>query len=192
LLQSNFLRLLDDGGYRRLGGKEDLVSQAQIISSSNADLPALVTEGRFRADLFYRLNRTELRIPSLRHRREDIVPFAECFLMELSRREGVRAPMLTVPAIRTLNDHHWPGNVRELRNRVERAFGLSADRRQITATMLFPEQGLREEPATRVASLAEARRRAALRRTDGNISKAASLLGILRTTLWEKMRGFEP
>ena len=118
--------------------------------------------------------------------------------MELSRREGVRAPMLTVPAIRTLNDHHWPGNVRELRNRVERAFGLSADHRQITATILFPEQGLREEPTTRVASLAEARPRAervhieeALSRTDGNISEAASLLGISRTTLCEKMRGFE-
>ena len=198
VLQGKFLRLLDDGSYRRLGGTEDLVSEARIISSSNADLPTLVKDGQFRPDLYYRLDRTELRIPPLRNRVEDIVPLAEHFLMELSRREGRRVPVLAAPAINALNDYRWPGNVRELRNRVERAFGLSADSRQIAVGMLFPEQGLREEPASRVASLAEARRRAerahieeALRKTDGNVSKAASLLGISRTTLWEKMRAFE-
>ena len=79
-LQSKFLRLLEDGSYRRLGGTEDLVSQARIVSSSNADLAGLVADGRFRTDLYYKLNATELHIPPLRSRPEDIVPLAEHFL----------------------------------------------------------------------------------------------------------------
>jgi DNA-binding NtrC family response regulator len=194
-LQGKFLRLLEDGSYRRLGGTEDLESQARVISSSNVDLPALVAEGRFRADLYYRLNATELRIPPLRKRQEDIVPLAEHFLAELARQEARRAPILMPAAIAALNEHDWPGNIRELRNRVERAFGVSADTSQIAAAALFPEQGLRQDPAERVPSLAEARERAermhieeALRLTGGNMSKAADLLSVSRTTLWDKMR----
>lgn len=194
-LQSKFLRLLEDGSYRRMGGTEELVSQARIVSSTNADLAALVADGRFRADLYYRLNATELRIPPLRARREDIVLLAEHFLVEFARGDGSRVPSLTPPAIAALNEYAWPGNVRELRNRVERAFGLSAGASQISAAALFPEQGLYDSPTERVPSLAEARERAerahieeTLRRTNGSLTKAATLLGISRTTLWDKMR----
>jgi DNA-binding NtrC family response regulator len=197
-LQAKFLRLLEDGSYRRLGGTDDLVSQARVISSSNVDLSARVAEGRFRADLYYRLNATELRIPPLRNRREDIVSLTENFLVELARKEARRPPILAPAAITALNQHAWPGNIRELRNRVERAFGLSADVPQIAAMALFPEQGLRQDAAERVPGLAEARERAermhieeALRLTGGNMSKAAALLSVSRTTLWEKMRKLE-
>jgi DNA-binding NtrC family response regulator len=194
-LQAKLLRLLEDGSYRRLGGTQELVSEARIVSSSNADLPRLVAEGRFRADLYYRLNVIELHIPPLRARREDIIPLAEHYLAQLARGASHRVPSLTPAARAALSEHRWPGNVRELRNRVQRALGLSADAPQISARALFPEQALLEQPGERVASLAEARERAerrhieeAISQTNGEIAKAASLLGVSRTTLWEKMR----
>ncbi len=101
-LQGKLLRLLEDGSYRRIGGSEELISQARIVSSSNADLPRLVTEGQFRADLYYRLNATEIHILPLRDRCEDIILLAEHFLAELARRDGSRIPSLTPAAANTL------------------------------------------------------------------------------------------
>ncbi len=194
-LQGKLLRLLEDGSYRRVGGDETLVSQARIISSSNTDLQALVAAGRFRADLYFRLNANELHIPPLRSRPEEIIPLAQHNLAALARRDGGRPPALTPAAVAALKAHAWPGNVRELRNRVERAFSLSAGSPQIAAEALFPEQNLHDAPANRVASLAEAREQAerlhiegTLRRTNGSLIKAATLLGVSRTTLWDKIR----
>jgi DNA-binding NtrC family response regulator len=194
-LQGKLLRLLQDGSYRRLGGTEEQVSSARIVSSSNADLPKLVAEGRFRADVYYRLNVIELHIPSLRTRREDIIPLAEHFLVQLARAVGQRVPSLSPTATAALRDHGWPGNVRELRNRLERALSLSPGAPQLAASSIFADQALLEQPAERIASLAEARERAerlhieeAIRQTGGEIAKAAALLGISRTTLWDKMR----
>jgi DNA-binding NtrC family response regulator len=194
-LQGKLLRLLEDGSYRRPGDTRETVSEARIVSSSNADLPALVAEGRFRTDLYYRLNAIELRIPPLRARPEDIIPLAEHLLAQFARRSGQRAPSLTPAARAALCEHAWPGNIRELRNRVERALGLSGGTPQLSANSLFPEKSLLEYPGNRIASLAEARERTerlqieeAIRQTGGEIGKAAALLGVSRTTLWEKMR----
>lgn len=194
-LQGKFLRLLEDGTYRKVGGAQELVSTARIVSSSNADLPKLVDEGRFRADLYYRLNAVELRIPPLRARPEDIVPLAEHIVAQFARRTGQRIPSLTSAARAALCDHAWPGNIRELRNRLVRAVGLPSGVGQLSAQALFPEQTLLVSPESRIKSLAEARERAeqlqieeAIRQTDGELGKAAALLGISRTTLWEKMR----
>ncbi len=126
-LQGKLLRLLEDGSYRRLGGTQELVSAARIVSSSNADLPALVAKGSFRADLYYRLNVIELHIPPLRARSEDIIALADHFLAQFARGGGHRVPSLTPSARAALRDYSWPGNVRELRNRLQRALGLSAD-----------------------------------------------------------------
>src|ERR1700722_2550845 len=194
-LQGKLLRLLEDGTYRKLGDTRETVSEARIVSSSNADLPALVTDGRFRADLYYRLNAIELRIPPLRARPEDIIPLAEHLLAQFARRIGQRTPLLMPAARAALCEHAWPGNIRELRNRVERALGLSGSMTQLSANALFPEKTLLEYPGNRIASLAEARERTerlqieeAIRQTGGEIGKAAALLGVSRTTLWEKMR----
>ena len=194
-LQGKLLRLLEDGTYRKLGDTRETVSGARIVSSSNADLPALVAERRFRTDLYYRLNAIELRIPPLRARPEDIIPLAEHLLAQFARRLGQRAPSLTPAARAALCEHAWPGNIRELRNRVERALGLSGSTTQLSANSLFPEKTLLEYPGNRIASLAEARERTerlqieeAIRQTGGEIGKAAALLGVSRTTLWEKMR----
>ncbi len=194
-LQAKLLRLLEDGSYRRLGGTEELISQARIVSSSNVDLNPLIAEGHFRSDLYFRLNTTELYIPPLRARREDIIPLAEHFLAQFARGSGNRVPSLTPSAAAALNDYAWPGNVRELRNRIERVVELSRGTPQISAKALFPEQELIDHPPDRIPSLAEARERAermhiedVLRQTEGNISKSAVLLRISRTTLWDKMR----
>jgi DNA-binding NtrC family response regulator len=172
-----------------------MVSEARIVSSSNVDLSALTAEGRFRADLYYRLNATELHIPPLRARREDITPLAEHYLAQFARNAGCRVPSLTPAATVALRTHTWPGNIRELRNRLERALGLTAGGSQVSAHLIFPEQALLEQPGERVASLAEVRERAerlhiedAMRQTGGEIAKTAALLGISRTTLWDKMR----
>jgi DNA-binding NtrC family response regulator len=194
-LQGKLLRLLEDGTYRKLGDTRETVSGARIVSSSNADLPALAADGRFRADLYYRLNAIELHIPPLRARPEDIIPLAEHLLAQFARRMGQRIPSLMPAARAALCEHAWPGNIRELRNRVERALGLSGSITQLSANALFPEKTLLEYPGNRIASLAEARERTerlqieeAIRQTGGEIGKAAVLLGISRTTLWEKMR----
>ena len=195
LLQGKLLRLVEDGRYRRIGGAQELVSDARIISSSNADLPALVAKGTFRADLYYRLNGIELRIPPLRARREDIIPVCEHYLVQIARSASHRVPVLTQTAIAALQDHTWPGNVRELRHRLERAVSLAGDVPQLPAHVFFPEQVLHDETKEQVPSLAEARHRAerlhieeAIRQAGGEITKAANLLGISRTTLWDKMR----
>jgi DNA-binding NtrC family response regulator len=194
-LQGKLLRLLEDGSYRRLGGTHELVSDARIVSSSNAELPELVAKGNFRADLYYRLNVIALHIPPLRARREDIIPLAEHYIAQFARSAGHRVPSLTPAARAALREHSWPGNIWELRNRLERAVGLSADTPQIPAQAIFSEQVLLDQPGERVASLAEARERAerrhieeAISQTNGEIAKAAAMLGISRTTLWEKMR----
>jgi DNA-binding NtrC family response regulator len=194
-LQSKLLRLLENGTYRRVGGSDDLRSTARIVSSSNADLPRLVADRMFRADLFYRLNAIELRIPPLRARREDILLLTEHYLVRFAREAGHRLPTLAASAREALLEHDWPGNIRELRNRLHQAVSLSARTPHITAQSIFPEDSLSDTPAPTIASLAEARDRAerrqieeALNQTKGEIAKAAALLRISRTTLWEKMR----
>jgi DNA-binding NtrC family response regulator len=194
-LQGKLLRLLEDGSYRRVGGTQELVSDARIVSSSNANLARLVAQGDFRADLYYRLNAIEVHIPPLRARSEDIIALAEHYISQFARGASHRVPSLTPTARAALREHGWPGNVRELRNRLQRTLGLTADAPQITAQAIFPEQVLLERSGDRVASLAEARERAerrhieeAISQTHGEIAKAAALLGISRTTLWEKMR----
>jgi DNA-binding NtrC family response regulator len=145
-LQDKLLRLLEDGTYRKLGGTHECVSSARIVSSSNADLAALVADGRFRADLYYRLNALGVRIPPLRARPEDIIPLAEHFLTQFARRAGQRVPSLTAAVRGALRAHAWPGNVRELRNRIERGFVLSGGLSQLPAGTLFPEETLLEDP----------------------------------------------
>jgi DNA-binding NtrC family response regulator len=194
-VQGKLLRLLEDATYRRTGGADVMEAQCRVISSSNADLLQLIKEGRFRSDLFYRLNAIELYIPSLRSRREDIIPISEHLIAQFARDRGQRSPSLSSAAMESLRRYDWPGNVRELRNRLERAVGATAAAPQIQAQAIFPEEGLLTEPGKRVASLAEVRERAermhieeAIRKSGGEIAKAAALLGISRTTLWEKMR----
>jgi DNA-binding NtrC family response regulator len=116
-LQAKLLRITQDGCFRRVGSNRDLVTNARILAATNRDLEAEIAAGKFREDLFYRLNVLEMNVPPLRERPEDILPLANCFLAEFAQGKA----RLSAAANETLLAYPWPGNVRELRNAMERA-----------------------------------------------------------------------
>jgi DNA-binding NtrC family response regulator len=187
-LQTALLRVLNDGAFRRVGGRQDIRFSGRIVAATNADLGALVKSKAFREDLYYRLAVIEIRLPPLRHRPEEIAILSERFSREAAARAGRPPPSLNQSAIAALLAHAWPGNVRELRNRIERAVAL-ADSPELAAADFFPESRL-DQPQP--ASLADARVRAELEQIErvmtlagGRVSEAARQLGISRTTLWK-------
>jgi DNA-binding NtrC family response regulator len=189
--QAKLLRVVEQRDFERLGGGERLTTDARIIAATNRDLEALVAEGKFREDLFFRLNVVEIRVPPLRERTEDVVPLAQHFLEELRGRTGARARAFSPEALKRLERHRFPGNVRELRNLVERCL-IFVDKETIEATdlSLGGEQAA-PEPEGKVATLEAVERREierALAATDGNKTQAAKLLGVDRVTLYAKIR----
>ncbi len=128
--QAKLLRILEMGQFRRLGGTKDLIANVRIVAATNRDLQAMVNEGRFRADLFFRLNAFTIEVPPLRERRDDIPALADYFLRNHSFSTRVNKT-LSSTAVRNLIAYDWPGNVRELKNMVERAIILSGDRPKI-------------------------------------------------------------
>ncbi|PNU19280.1 Fis family transcriptional regulator [Geothermobacter hydrogeniphilus] len=124
-LQAKMLRVIQDGKLRRIGSNEEITVNARVVTATNRDLEQLVRQGRFREDLYYRVNLFPLHIPPLRERLEDIPLLAGHFLFQVNARLGLRARQLTAGALAKLRSHHWPGNVRELRNVIERAAILS-------------------------------------------------------------------
>jgi DNA-binding NtrC family response regulator len=194
-LQAKLLRLVEERVFTRLGGEALIKAPARIICATNSNLERAVAEGRFRRDLFYRIDVVRVIVPPLRERVDDIPPLAHGFLRDFSEAFAREVHGFTQPAEQSLLRHRWPGNVRELRNRVERALALS-DSGWITPEALFPSEfaervGLEEL----LPSLAEVRARAerhhiraALARVNGRIDEAAKLLGVSRSTLFEKMR----
>ena len=177
--QAKLLRVLESGEFERLGSSRTRKVKVRVVSATNADLPAMIRDGRFREDLYYRLNVIELRLPPLAERVDDILPLAEYFLDGAARLdEGARDALVA---------HAWPGNVRELKNAIQRAALLCADG-VITARDL----GL--APArtngARISADAEPDRdmiEGALRNARGVISQAASELGLSRQALYRRM-----
>jgi len=125
-IQVKLLRVLQDGTFSRVGSNETLKTDVRIVAATHKNLASEVTGGRFREDLYYRLNVVELRIPPLRERPEDIPLLAEFFLQNITRKNGMARIRLSSEAIATLQEHHWPGNVRELENTIARACALAA------------------------------------------------------------------
>lgn len=193
-VQAKLLRLIQDRSFFRVGGEKPVVFKARLICATNADLTALIGKGRFREDLFYRINVIPIAIPPLRLRRDDILPLLHQYFGQLVPTLGTRVRGFTTSAELLAQAHEWPGNVRELRNRVERAVALAAGP-WIGAADLFPDLEIAGKDADDIAPLADIRdaaeRRhivAALERTGGQLRRAAELLGVSRTTLWEKMK----
>ncbi|HXO22626.1 MAG TPA: sigma 54-interacting transcriptional regulator [Thermoanaerobaculia bacterium] len=198
-LQTKLLRALDSGTIQPLGGGAEVVD-VRVVSATNADLERRIAEGRFRADLYYRLAAFELEVPPLRQRREDIPPLIQHFLgrFSLEARRQVRG--VSVSALRLLTSYSWPGNVRELQNEVYRLVLACHDGTAITSTSLKPafQATASSDPTrlqvpldltleTRVEELETALIREAMRRTDGSQRSAAQLLGISRNGLAAKM-----
>ena len=124
--QAKLLRVLQDRRFMRLGGVEEIQVDVRVLAATNRDLQQLTQEGRFREDLFYRLNVITIKLPALRERREDIPMLADTFLRRYATENSRPAPRLSPDALRLLVDHDWPGNVRELENAMERAVVLGS------------------------------------------------------------------
>jgi DNA-binding NtrC family response regulator len=176
--QAKLLRVLQTGEYERLGSSTTRRAKVRLISATNADLPAAIAAGRFREDLYYRLNLIELRVPPLAERKEDVLPLAKHFL------EGERR--LSPAAQRALLAHSWPGNVRELMNTIRRASLLS------TGTEIMPND-LALQPVHTTNEIAMEREpdraeiESALARARGVIARAARELGLSRQALYRRM-----
>jgi DNA-binding NtrC family response regulator len=176
--QAKLLRVLQTGEFERLGSSTTRRVKVRVISATNSDLPAAITTGRFREDLYYRLNVIELKVPQLAERKEDILPLAKHFLEDEQK--------LSVPAQRALLAHSWPGNVRELMNTIRRASLLS------TSTEISPaDLGLDMAPGTLEMVTEREPDRAefegALARARGVIARAARELGLSRQALYRRM-----
>lgn len=204
-IQAKLLQFLEMGRFRRVGSTRDRAADVRIIAATNRRLADDVQAGRFRADLFYRLNVISLHIPPLRERPEDIEPLIDLFLGLY--RERFNRPTLTLSAggRRRMNEYAWPGNVRELRNAMERAAALTSsdtiEAEQILS--LSPAHDSQDEFArnaesdaaqTSPATLEELERQHILRvlkEANGNRERAAAILGISARTLYRKLREYE-
>jgi DNA-binding NtrC family response regulator len=196
-LQSKLLRVLQDGEIRPVGGNRAISIDARIITATNKDLRAELEAGRFRQDLFYRLNVIPLHIPPLRERRADIPPLAEAFLRKHA--DGEKRS-ISPEAMNMLMDRPWEGNARELENLIERALALSEQPEiqpkdlpllggPASTSKPHPEQALLETAVDHKLTLREVEDRyidAILRETDGNKVQAARILGINRRTLYRR------
>jgi transcriptional regulator with GAF, ATPase, and Fis domain len=147
--QAKLLRVIQEKEFMRLGGIETIKVDARIIAATNVDLKRLVDEGRFREDLYYRLNVINIQLPPLRERKEDIPLLAEFFTKKYCDENGKPAYHFSSEALKVLMDYHWPGNVRELENAVERAVVLAQE--EIIGRDLLPDTVV--SPSSRFATL---------------------------------------
>ncbi|WP_324780043.1 PEP-CTERM-box response regulator transcription factor [Thiobacillus sedimenti] len=189
-LQAKLLRFLQERVIERLGGRGEIPVDVRVVCATHRDLAAMIQEGNFREDLYYRLSEISVKIPPLRERPGDAVLLAQAFLDRYARELGRTLRGFTADALSVLEAHAWPGNVREMENLIKRA-AIMADGTQITAADLGLELGEAEpQPFNLRQAREHAERQAvsrALAHSDGSIAQAAELLGITRPTLYDLM-----
>jgi DNA-binding NtrC family response regulator len=197
-MQAKLLRVLEDGRFTRVGGAAELHADVRVISATNREVEALIAEGRFREDLFYRINTISLRTPPLRERRGDVPALAAHFLAAACRRNHWRPRSLQAEAVEALSHHGWRGNVRELRNVIERILILSESDpipvEEVRAAL--PAPPARAEPVVPVEgplhALVEEFERAVVRErlrvSGGHVTNAAKSLGLERSHLYKKCK----
>ncbi len=192
-LQVKLLRFLQERVIERLGGRTAIPVDVRVVCATNQDLEALMSEGRFREDLYYRINEIAIRIPPLREREGDAVVLARAFFQRFAAgRGGRRLRGFSPEALAAIEAYDWPGNVRELENKVKRAV-IMADGPLVTPEDLeLPEAGAGRMPELNLRTVRDKAERAALERAlrlhEGNISQAAEALGVSRPTLYDLMR----
>ncbi|HOX31793.1 MAG TPA: sigma-54 dependent transcriptional regulator [Spirochaetales bacterium] len=195
-VQIKILRVLQDRKFERVGGEETVEVDVRIVAATNRDLKKEIAEGRFREDLYYRLNVVNIHVPPLRERRDDIPLLAMAFLGQFARENGVRVDGFDPKARQALYAYPWPGNVRELRNSVESAVVMA--RGSLVGLDDLPPnvRSSGEERDVRIppgSSLAEAEKiliRETLAAQGGNKSRTAEILGIGRKTLYQKLEDY--
>lgn len=200
-IQVKLLRVLEERAFERVGGEETIHSDIRVIAATNRDLREYVQQGKFREDLFFRLNVVDILLPALCERAGDIPLLTDRFLKEYCERNGKRIEGFTPDAMALLTAYAWPGNVRELRNTVEKMVVLSrTDRlsaRDVPANIRESVKGRSavglRAPVLLTGSLADTERRkimAVLEKNGGNRTRAALELGISRRTLHRKLRDY--
>jgi two-component system, NtrC family, response regulator AtoC len=196
-VQVKLLRALDPGVFERVGGNQSIRADVRLIAATNRDLASVVREGKFREDLYYRLNVVQIRVPSLRERKEDIPLLANAFLKEVCERDGKAFRPLSPEAMNCLLQYDWPGNVRELKGAIDSGMTLSTGQQIAPRDLPLAVRGQAESPVLREAgsqdhvNLQENERRLiirALEECDGNRTEAAKKLGISRRTLHRRIR----
>jgi DNA-binding NtrC family response regulator len=195
-LQADLLRVLQERRFYRVGGGEEIQVDARVIAATNKDLAEEVQQGRFRDDLYYRVNVIEIRIPPLRERREDIPLLAEHFVERIGHELGKDIGGISEDALKLFIEYDWPGNVRELQNVIERAIVTCHNGTLGASDFGWLEQRLGSRESWKVPDvpLNELERQAiiaALERKQGNVKDAAAALGIDRSTLYDKLKRYE-
>jgi len=193
-LQVKLLRFLQERVIERIGGRQPIAVDTRIVCATHQDLEAMIAEGRFREDLYYRLAEIVVKIPSLAERPGDAVLLARHFVNRFGRELKTGVQALSPDALAAIDSYAWPGNVRELENRIKRAV-IMADGKTVSAADL--DLSSSEEEAAELINLRAAREiadrraiRQAMSRTDNNISGAAKLLGISRPTLYDLLKQY--
>ena len=195
-LQVKLLRFLQERTIERIGGRKPIAVDTRIVCATHQDLEAMIAEGRFREDLYYRLAEIVVRIPSLAERTGDAVLLAKAFLSRFAAEMNPAVKGFAPDALSAIDDWAWPGNVRELENRVKRAV-IMADGKLVGAEDLDLNAGQDSEtdlPLNLKAARERADRkviRRALARSEGNISNSAKLLGISRPTLYDLLKQYD-
>jgi two-component system nitrogen regulation response regulator NtrX len=200
--QAKVLRVLQEQVMEAVGGSTQIRVDARVLAATNKDLPVEIRGGRFREDLYFRLNVVPISVPPLRERAEDIPLLADHFMAMLAREYGRRPKSFDGDAVAALQRYRWPGNVRELRNVVERLMIMVTGDRVSSRDLTFLDQpaptdvGQANRPAS-IAPLHHARDEfekqyilRALAAQHGNMSRTAEVLGVERSNLYKKMRAF--
>ena len=196
-LQAKLLRVIQNRSVVRVGGSQAIPVNIRLICATNMDLEQLVREGRFREDLYYRINTVHITLPPLRERKEDIAPLAQMFLERFARKYRRPLTGIAPDAVQALSAGRWSGNIRELQNVIEKAVILS-DATDLTVKDLgtdfsAPLRSGRNDGSSHAvipSEVEESRVREAVERCNGNISAAAKMLGISRPTLYAKMKKY--
>ncbi|HUS65916.1 MAG TPA: sigma-54 dependent transcriptional regulator, partial [Kofleriaceae bacterium] len=196
--QAKVLRVLQEGELERVGGDHTIKTDVRVIAATNKDLPAEIAAGRFREDLFYRLNVVPIHLPALRERREDVPTLIEHFLQEACGADGRRPKKVAAGAVTMLMQHDWPGNVRELKNLIERLVILTGDKELIAEADVAdalpgvkPAAGAYRRGTALKDLVAAAERDLILEALAGNdhhISNTARELQLERSHLYKKMK----
>jgi two-component system nitrogen regulation response regulator NtrX len=202
--QGKILRVLTDQSYHRIGGQRPVKVDVRVLSATSRNLQDEIAAGRFREDLYYRLNVVPVRLPALRERREDIPELVSHFLARIAAERRLPSPSISEEAMAALQAHDWPGNIRQLRNVIERTLILApGDRASCIENDLLPPEitdrggGVGAGPAIAImgSPLREAREsfereylRIQIRRFSGNISRTATFIGMERSALHRKLK----
>jgi len=195
--QAKILRILQERSFHRVGGNESVEVNVRVIAATNKNLEEEIKAGRFREDLYYRLNVIPFRVPPLRQRKEDIPLLVDYFGDQFIRHGGYRRKTFSDCAIQLMRNHTWPGNLRELRNFVERVYILTPGDFVDVHDLKFAGLHEQTDPASEANTFREARARfekeflmQKISENNGNISKTAVVIGLERSYLHRKIKAY--